>query len=114
MAQTNAQVNRAKAVYGKQIERGNAGERRAADILKKQGYTVKYSASHPRGKTDLTAKKGTRTRHIQVKTITSRNLKTERAARRRIAGQPFKLQRIPKGIEVWVFDKSNRLYQFKQ
>lgn len=114
MAATNAHYNRPKAVYGKQIERGNKGEARAAGILRKSGYSVSFSKTHPRGKSDLTAKKGKTIRRIQVKTISSRNLKTAKAARRRISNAAFKLKRIPKDTEVWVFDKENRLYRFSK
>lgn len=112
MAQTNAQRYRAKAVYGKQIKRGDAGEQRAMKILRKEGYKVSLSSTHPRGKADITATKGKTIRNIQVKTITSRNLATKEAARKRIAGKPFGLRRIKKDCELWVFDKSNRLYRF--
>jgi len=113
MAATKAQQNRPKSVYGKQVKRGNMGEIKAASMLSRAGYTVTYSDKHPHGKADLKATKGKITRYIQVKNITSRSLKTEKAARHRIAGEPFGLKRIPAGLEVWVFDKDNRLYKFK-
>lgn len=112
MAATKAQKNRPKACYGKQIKRGDKGEARAAGILRRAGYTVSFSATHPRGPADITAKKNGKVRNIQVKTISSRNLLTERAARRRIAGKPFGLKRLKKDCELWVFDKENRLYKF--
>lgn len=114
MAATKAQQSRrrAKAVYGKQIGRGNAGERRAARTLRRQGYSVSFNRDHPQGLTDLTARRAGRTKRIQVKNITSRNLETREAARHRIAGKPFGLKQIPAGLEVWVYDKSNHLYKF--
>lgn len=114
MAATKAQKNRPKAVYGKQISRGNKGEQKALSILRKEGYSASLSKTHPRGCADITAKKNGRTRNIQVKTISSRNLLTERAARNRIAGKPFGLKRLAKDCELWVFDASNRLYRFKK
>lgn len=112
MAATKAQQNRPRAVYGKQIKRGDLGEAKATAILRRSGYTVTKSDKHPRGKTDLKATKGKTTRYIQVKNITSRNITSEKAARRRIAGEPFGLKRIPAGAEVWIFDKAGRLYKF--
>lgn len=112
MAATKAQKKHAKAVYGKNIKRGDIGERRAAGMLRRDGYSVHLTDTHPRGPGDLKASKPGRTRVIQIKRISSRNLATKQAARNRIAGKPFGLRTIPKGLEVWVFDKSNRLYKF--
>lgn len=109
---TKAAEKTPKKTYGKQTHRGNIGEQRAAAILREQGYSVRLSDTHPRGKADLTATKGTETRNIQVKRISSRALKTAEAARNRLKGKPFLIRRIPKNLEVWVFDKDNRLYTF--
>lgn len=109
---TKAAEKTPKKTYGKQTHRGNIGEQRAAAILREQGYSVSHSPNHPHGNADLIATKGTETRHIQVKRISSRALLTEDAARNRIRGKPFLIRRIPKDLEVWVFDKDNRLYTF--
>ena len=112
MAQTKAQINRPKAVYGRQIKRGDKGEQRALKTLRKEGYKATLSDTHPRGKADITAKKGKVVRNIQVKTISSRNFNTPEAARKRISGKPFGLKRLGKGVELWVYDKSGRCYRF--
>lgn len=113
MAQTYAQIHTPLQTYGKQPQRGKAGEQRAARELRAKGYSVKYNNTHPQGIIDLTATKNGHTKKIQVKNITSRNLTTKQTARKRIAGKPFGIKRIPKGIEVWVYDKSKRKYTFK-
>ena len=109
---TKAHEKTPKETYGKQTHRGNIGEQRAARILREQGYTVSLSKTHPRGACDIIARKGNETRNIQVKRISSRALLTADAARNRIRGKPFLIQRIPQDREVWVFDKENRLYIF--
>lgn len=109
---TKAHEKTPKETYGEQTHRGNIGEQRAAKILREQGYTVTLSKTHPRGASDIIAKKGNETRCIQVKRISSRALLTADAARNRIRGKPFLIQRIPADREVWVFDKENRLYIF--
>lgn len=114
MAETKAHRKTPKATYGKQIHRGDIGEQRCMKILRKEGYTVSYSKRHPRGKDDIIAKKGKTVRHIQVKAISSRSFKSEEAARNRIAGKPFNVRKLPKGYELWVLDKENRLYRFKK
>lgn len=113
MARTFAQINTPQKTYGKQPERGKVGERRAARELREKGYSVKYNNTHPQGIVDIIATKNGHTKKIQVKNITSRNLTTKESARKRIAGKPFGIKRIPKGLEVWVYDKSKRKYKFR-
>lgn len=112
MAQTYAQIYRPQKVYGMQTERGNNGERKAAKILRSQGYTVKYTAKHPHGKYDLIATKRNMVKQIQVKNITSRSFKTATAARRRMRIKPYYVTYIGRNCELWVFDKDGHLYKF--
>lgn len=113
MAATKAQRNTPQKTYGKQTQRGNIGEKRAAAILRKMGYSVSYSPGHPHGIADIIARKGKSVRRIQVKRISSRTFLTAEAARNRIRGKPFNLERLPTGYELWVFDKENTLYKFR-
>lgn len=92
--------------YGKNYDRGRAGERRAAAALRRAGYSVRISPGSA-GFSDLVAKKGNEVRHIQIKTISSRRILTNEAAENRIRGKPFGV-RIPKGGEVWVYDADGR------
>jgi len=92
--------------YGKNYGRGRAGEKRAAASLRRAGYSVRISPGSA-GFPDVTAKKGGRTRRIQVKTISSRRILTKEAAERRIRGRPYNV-RIPRGGEVWVYDGDGR------
>lgn len=114
MARTKAQEKNPQKTYGQQTHRGNIGEKHAADLLRKEGYSVSISKTHPRGIADIIAVKGNETRKIQVKRISSRNFLTASAARNRLAGKPFNLKRLPTGYELWIFDASNRLYTFRR
>lgn len=112
MGRTKAQTTkRGRANYGKNKQRGDTGEKRVKEILEDRGYRVKLS-ENGRGFADLVARKGGKTKRIQVKNITSRRILTASAARKRIAGKPFDIKRIPKDGEVWVFDKDGRRYVF--
>lgn len=113
MAQTYAQKYRAQKVYGQQTNRGNAGEKRAIELLRKQGYRVTFTTKHPHGKYDLIATKGKTRKQIQVKNITSRTFKTATAARRRMRIKPYYVTCLGKDCELWVFDKERHLYRFK-
>ena len=109
MAATRAHKTvRGRCNYGKNYERGRAGERRAAAALRREGYSVAVSRGSA-GFSDLVAKKGTKIRKIQVKTISSRRFSTKEAAEKRIRGKPFNV-RIPAGGEVWVYDADGRRY----
>ncbi len=109
MAATKAQkTKRGRKNYGKNYGRGRAGEKRAAASLRRAGYSVRISPGSA-GFADVTAKKGGRTRRIQVKTISSRRILTKEAAERRIRGRPYNV-RIPRGGEVWVYDGDGRLH----
>lgn len=100
MAPTRAQRTRAgRRNYGKNYQRGRGAEERAARILRRDGWSVTISPGS-RGPADLIARKGTRVRRIQVKQITSRNIGTTAAARRRVKGEPFN---VPRGREVWLY-----------
>ncbi|MCZ0862262.1 hypothetical protein [Methanocorpusculum vombati] len=109
---TKAQKNSPQKTYGKQTARGNTGERRAADILRKAGYTIRKPAAHPHGTDDLIATRGSEVRRIQVKRISSRVFSTEQAARNRLAGKPFLIKSIAPGHEVWLFDGNHNLFIF--
>ena len=111
---TDAHDYSPQETYGKQISRGNTGEKRAAKIMRDAGYTVTYSEKHPHGPTDLTCKKGKEVRRIQVKRISSRVFRTAKAARNRMRGKPFCIKTIPAGTELWVFDAENNLYKFRR
>ena len=109
MAATREQTTvRGRRNYGKNYERGRAGERRAAAALRRAGYSVSISPGSA-GFADVVAKKGGKTRRIQVKTFSSRRFLPKRAAERRIRGEPYNV-RIPKGGEVWVYDMDGRRY----
>ena len=112
MAKTKAHERSPMKTYGKQTHRGDLGERRAAAILRAEGYSVELSPSHPHGIHDLIARKGKTVRKIQVKRITSRTFATPAAARNRISGKPFNLKKIPTGYELWVFDQKGNLFRF--
>ena len=112
MAATRAQkTTKGKKNYGKNTERGKRGENRVREIFTERGYRVKQD-SNGRGFADLTVSRGSETRKIQVKNITSRRFLTRKAARNRIAGKPYNVKRIPKDGELWVFDKDGRRYVF--
>lgn len=109
MAATRAQKTvRGRKNYGRNYDRGRAGERRAAATLRRAGYSVSISPGSA-GFSDVIAKKGGKTRRIQVKTFSSRRFLTKGAAERRIRGEPFNV-RIPKGGECWVYDADGRRY----
>ena len=66
MAATRAQKTvRGRKNYGRNYERGRAGERRAAATLRRAGYSVSISPGSA-GFSDVIAKKGGKTRRIQV------------------------------------------------
>lgn len=100
-------------VYGKQVARGNMGERAARRELCKRGYSCRYSDTHPHGWADIVASKRGSKKMIQVKRISSRNFKTPEACKHRMKNIPYNIKSIPKGCEVWVYDKSGRRYEFK-
>jgi len=107
MAATRAQKTaKGRKNYGKNYDRGRAGERRAAASLRRAGYSVSISPGSA-GFSDVVAKKSGRTRKIQVKTISSRRILTKGAAEKRIRGKPFNV-RIPAGGECWVYDMDGR------
>lgn len=114
MAQTKAHRRTPQKTYGQQVHRGNIGEEHCSRILKKQGYTVCKTPTHPHGKGDLIARKGKATRTIQVKRISSRTFRTARAARNRMRGKPYNVKRLPAGMELWVIDKEEHLYKFNK
>jgi len=111
---TIAQSKTPKKTYGKQTERGNIGERKAASILRKDGWSVSLSPEHPRGAADIIARKGNRVRKIQVKRISSRTFSNAETARNRFRGKPYYLDKLPAGVELWVFDQVGHLYTFKE
>lgn len=107
MAATRAQkTKRGRENYGRNYARGRAGERRAAASLRRAGYSVSISPGSA-GFSDVVAKKGGKTRRIQVKTLSSRRLLTKEAAENRIRGKPYNV-RIPAGGECWVYDADGR------
>lgn len=109
MAATRAQTTvRGRKNYGRNYERGRAGERRAAAALRRAGYSVSISPGSA-GFSDIVAKKNGKIRRIQVKTFSSRRFLTKQAAENRIRGKPFNV-RIPAGGEVWVYDADGRRY----
>ena len=113
MAATKAQKHTPQKTYGQQVHRGDIGEAKARRILEKDGWKVSFTEGHPHGKCDLQAKKkGCKDRKIQVKRISSRTFCTPAAARRRMAGEPYNIKRLPKDSELWVFDKAGHLYKF--
>lgn len=97
----------------RQNARGNLGVEKAAAFLRECGYTVTKPDAHPRGYADIVAKRRGITRYIQVKWILSRAILTRSAARNRIRGKPYCIEEIPNGLEVWVYDRDNRLYIFR-
>ena len=109
---TKAHSQTPQKTYGKQVHRGDIGEEHAARILRKKGYSVSKSSTHPYGTNDLCARKGKQVRHIQVKRISSRKFKTAEAARNRMRGKPYNIKHVKN--ELWVFDKDNSLYIFKK
>lgn len=111
---TKAQEKTPQKTYGKQTARGNYGEAKAANLLRADGYKVSLTPEHPHGPADLIAKKGNRTRYIQVKRISSRVFLSAETARNRMRGKPFNLDKLPKGVELWVFDAAGNLYKFKE
>jgi Holliday junction resolvase len=109
MAATRAQKTLGgRKNYGRNYERGRAGERRAAAALRRAGYSVSISPGSA-GFSDIVAKKNGKIRRIQVKTFSSRRFLTKEAAEKRIRGKPFNV-RIPAGGEVWVYDADGRRY----
>jgi len=109
---TIAHVKTPKETYSKQTNRNNIGKNRAAWILWQHGYSVSFSPTLPYEKSELIAKRGNKTRFIQVKRISSRVFKTAEAARNRIRGKPFNVGKLPAGYELWVFDAGNNLFKF--
>ena len=111
MAATKAQkTTKGRTNYGRNKQRGNAGEAAAIRTLRKEGYTVCTAPEHPFGWADITATKGKEIRRIQVKNITSRRFLSAAAALQRVRGRPYNIRRIPPGGEVWVFDADGRRY----
>lgn len=110
VAATKAQkTKKGRKNYGRNYSRGRQGESPAAAILRRAGYSVRV-APGSRGFSDLTAtKRGSKTRHIQVKTFSSRRFLSVEAAEKRIRGRPFNV-RIPAGGEVWIYDMDGRRY----
>lgn len=109
MAATKAQKTRAgRKNYGKNYDRGRAGETRAAATLRRAGYSVSVSPGS-RGFGDVKATKAGEKKSIQVKTFSSRRFLTKEAAEKRIRGRPFNVK-IPAGGEVWIYDKDGRRY----
>lgn len=110
MAGTKAQRSRkGKKNYGKNYARGRTGERKAAAALRRDGYAVTIKKGS-RGPADVIARKGSETRRIQVKNITSRTFKSNATAKTRVQGAPFN---VPRGREVWVYDARGNLRKFK-
>lgn len=109
MAATRAQKTaKGRKNYGRNYNRGRAGEKEAAASLRRAGYSVRLSPGSV-GFGDVTATKGGKERKIQVKTFSSRRFLTKEAAEKRIRGKPFNV-RIPKGGEVWIYDMDGRRY----
>jgi Holliday junction resolvase len=107
MGATKAQITKAgRKNYGKNYSRGRKGEQRAAAALRREGYSVRIAPGSA-GFSDVRATKNSRTRRIQVKTLSSRRILTKEAAENRIRGKPFNV-RIPAGGEVWVYDADGR------
>lgn len=111
--ETNVQNEAPQKTHRRQNARGNLGVEKAAAFLRECGYTVTKPDAHPRGYADIVAKKRKETRHIQVTRISSRAILTRSAARNRIRGKPYCIEEIPNGLEVWVYDRDNRLYIFR-
>lgn len=110
MARTKAQrTKEGKKNYGKNYERGRRGEEKAAAALRRDGYSVTMSRGS-RGP-DLTARKNGRTRHIQVKTISSRSFSSPAVAENRMRGAPFYAAH---DREVWIYDKAGQLHKIKK
>lgn len=109
MAATKAQkTKRGRKNYGRNYDRGRAGEKKVASSLRRAGYSVRLSPGSA-GFGDVTATKGGTKRSIQVKTFSSRRFLSQEAAEKRIRGKPFNV-RIPKGGEVWIYDMDGRRY----
>lgn len=109
MAPTKAQsTKKGRDNYGRNYDRGRSCEEKIARSLRGSGWSVSLSPGS-RG-WDITAKKNGRTRRIQVKCLSSRRIESKEVARRRVAGLPFNVKRIPAGAEVWVYDADGRRY----
>jgi len=111
---TRAHSETPMETYGQQTRRGSIGEREAMKKLIEDGYIVTTSETSPHGAIDIIARKGGRTRRIQVKRISSRVFATRESARNRIRIKPYLIEEIPKGLEVWVYDGANHLYIFRK
>ena len=110
MAATRAQrTPSGRRNYGKNYDRGIAGERRAQRDLRREGYKTRRSPGS-RGRADVIAQRGNNTRRVQVKNITSRSFSSPEVARRRIMGAPFN---VPPGTDCIVYDRYGRRYRVR-
>ena len=111
MAPTKAQKTAAgKRNYGKNYGRGVDAENKAARLLASEGWSVSRSPGS-RGRDDLIAVRGGKTKRVQVKNISSRALMSEDVARRRVQGEPYMAGRRSANREIWVYDRDGRLYR---
>lgn len=111
MARTKAHSTRdGKKTYGKNYENGIRAEEKAARSLRASGWDVVVSPGS-RGRDDIIATKGGKTRKIQVKSISSRALMSADVAKRRVQGKPYNAGRLSKDREIWVYDRDGRCYR---